>query len=78
MEEFLHYIWQHRLWSPQPVCQTEQGDELEIVEGGLPNTNAGPDFFNAKVKIGGTVWVGNVEIHSMASDWYRHGHHLDP
>ena len=78
MEEFLHYIWQHRLWSPQPVCQTVQGDELEIIEGGLPNTNAGPDFFNAKVKIGGTMWVGNVEIHSMASDWYRHGHHLDP
>lgn len=78
MEDFLHYIWQHRLWALQPVCRTVQGDTLEIIDGGLPNTNAGPDFFNAKVKIGGTMWIGNVEIHGVASDWYRHGHHLDP
>ena len=36
----------------------------------------GPDFFNAKVKIGGTLWVGNIEIHK-ASDWYLHGHDRD-
>lgn len=36
---------------------------MEVIDPGLPNHDAGPDFFNAKVKINGTLWVGNVEIH---------------
>ena len=35
------------------------------------------DFFNAKVKIDGTLWVGNVEIHDRASHWFAHGHDKD-
>lgn len=48
-----------------------------MIDPGLPNTNAGPDFFNAKLKIDGTLWVGNVEVHTQASDWLRHGHDRD-
>ena len=48
-----------------------------MIDAGLPNTNAGPDFFNAKLKIGGTLWVGNIEVHTLASDWMRHGHDKD-
>lgn len=50
---------------------------IEVLDPGTINRNAGPDFFNAKVKIGQTVWVGNVEIHRKSSDWYQHGHHED-
>lgn len=56
---------------------TTTGESVEVIDAGLPNTNAGPDFFNAKVRIGGTMWVGNIEIHDKASDWYAHGHDKD-
>ena len=53
------------------------GRSIEILDPGLPNAHAGPDFFNAKIKINGMLWVGNVEIHRRASDWLRHQHQLD-
>ena len=77
MEELLHYAWKHKIY-PLGVLYTSDGRPVEIIDAGLQNTNAGPDFFNAKIKIDGTVWVGNVEIHRCSSDWNRHGHHLDP
>ena len=77
MEQFLHYVWKHRLFALKPQ-QTTDGKTIEIIDPGLQNTHAGPDFFNAKIKIGGVLWVGNVEIHQQASDWFRHRHHQDP
>ena len=59
------------------MLQTTPGEPVEVIDAGLPNTNAGPDFFNAKLKIGGTLWVGNIEVHTLASDWMRHGHDKD-
>lgn len=59
------------------MLQTTSGQPVEVIDPGLPNTNAGPDFFNAKLKIDGTLWVGNVEIHTQASDWLSHGHDRD-
>lgn len=59
------------------MLQTTTGEPVEVIDAGLPNTNAGPDFFNAKLKIGGTLWVGNIEVHTLASDWMRHGHDKD-
>lgn len=76
MEELLHYVWKHRMLPLEPL-HTVDGQEVEVIDPGLHNANAGPDFFNAKVKIGGTLWVGNVEIHDKASDWYVHGHDKD-
>lgn len=54
-----------------------RGESFEILDAGLHNSNAGPDFFNARVKIGDTIWAGNIEIHIKASDWFTHKHHLD-
>ena len=76
MEKLLHYVWKHRLFPLTPLATT-QGQEVEVIDPGLHNSNAGPDFFNAKVRIGGTLWVGNVEVHDKASDWYSHRHDRD-
>ncbi len=76
MEHLLHYVWKHKLF-PLKVLQTTKGLPVEVIDSGLQNPNAGPDFFNAKLKINGTLWVGNIEIHAHASDWLRHGHHCD-
>jgi len=76
MEALLHYVWRHKLY-PSTDLFTTEGQRIEVIDPGLPNRNAGPDFFNAKLKIGNMLWVGNVEIHLRAQDWYVHGHHLD-
>ncbi len=76
MEELLHYVWKHKLFPLSPL-ETTDHQAVEVIDPGLHNRNAGPDFFNAKIKISGTLWVGNVEIHEKASDWYRHGHEKD-
>ncbi|WP_300726982.1 DUF2851 family protein [uncultured Bacteroides sp.] len=76
MEQLLHYVWKHKLFTLKPL-HTIDDQPLEIIDPGLPNRNAGPDFFNAKIKIGGVLWVGNIEIHLQASDWFRHGHDKD-
>ena len=70
MEQLLHYCWKHKMW-PATGMTTTDGRPVEVLDPGLHNRNAGPDFFNAKVKIGGTLWVGNVEIHDRSSHWYQ-------
>lgn len=76
MEELLHYTWRHKLL-PLHGLTTTDGRQLEIIDPGLHNRNAGPDFFNAKVRIDGTLWVGNVELHVKSSDWFVHRHERD-
>ena len=77
MEQLIHYVWKHKMF-PLTGLKTTDGQEVEVIDPGLHNRNAGPDFFNAKVKINGTLWVGNVEIHDRASDWFLHRHDRDP
>ncbi|WP_321478879.1 DUF2851 family protein [uncultured Bacteroides sp.] len=73
MEQLLHYVWKHKIF-PLKELKTTLGLTIEVLDSGLPNSNAGPDFFNAKLKIDGTLWAGNIEIHDASSHWYRHGH----
>ncbi len=73
----MQYVWQHGLWIPGDL-RTVDGRRVRVIDRGLLNRDAGPDFFNAKVEIGGRLWAGNVEIHVRASDWHRHGHDADP
>lgn len=77
MERLLHYVWQHKLLPLSPLATTD-GRRVEVVDPGRHNHDAGPDFFNAKIRIDGTLWVGNVELHERSSDWYLHGHDHDP
>ncbi len=76
-EEFLQFLWGNRLCY-QAGLQTVCGQAFEIIHPGIPNNDAGPDFFNAKIKIGDTLWAGNVEIHIRGKDWITHGHNSDP
>lgn len=75
-EELLHHIWQHRLFS-QNELRTVDGELIEILKVGAINSNAGPDFQHARIRLGATEWVGNVEIHIKSSDWLRHKHQHD-
>ena len=77
MERLLHYVWKHKILPLKPLS-TADGQELEVIDPGLHNHDQGPDFFNAKIRLGGTLWAGNVEVHLRSSDWYRHGHESDP
>lgn len=77
MEELMQYVWHHRLWLAGDL-RTVDGDPVAVIDVGQHNRDAGPDFFNSKVKIGDQFWCGNVEMHLRASDWYRHGHQENP
>ena len=76
MEQLLHYVWKHKIFSLKEL-KTTTGQQVEVIDTGLANTDAGPDFFNAKLKLDGVLWIGNIEIHERSSDWFKHGHHAD-
>src|SRR6476660_7608816 len=75
-EDFLHYLWKFRLFD-QKNLTTSLGEPIEILKVGTHNTHSGPDFQSSVVKIGDTLWAGNVEIHLRSSDWSRHKHQTD-
>jgi len=75
-EDFLHYIWQYKLFDPERLVTTS-GEGVDILHPGNHNKDSGPDFFSAKIVIENTIWAGNVEIHWYASEWNRHGHQYD-
>ena len=76
MEQLLHYVWKHKIF-PLKELKTTTSQQVEVIDTGLANTDAGPDFFNAKLKLDGVLWIGNIEIHERSSDWFKHGHHAD-
>lgn len=78
MTELVYQLyWQLRM--KRGMCLTlTDGRTVELLSTGIPNRNAGPDIFAARIRVGGHEWSGNIEIHVRASDWYRHGHHTDP
>ena len=75
-ENFLHYIWKHRLFNLKNLTTTN-GEALTILSCGTHNQQAGPDFLQGKIKIGNVIWAGNIEIHLRSSDFEKHQHHHD-
>ena len=75
-EELLHFIWQSKLLLHKPL-QTTSGEPITILHAGTHNRHSGPDFFNAKIRIGETLWAGNVEMHISSSEWDKHAHQHD-
>lgn len=56
MEQLLHYVWKHKIF-PLKELKTTTGQQVEVIDTGLANTDAGPDFFNAKLKLDGVLWI---------------------
>jgi hypothetical protein len=72
-ESFIHYLWRTRRFDSANL-KTTKGETLDILDFGEYNTNAGPDFLNATIRLGDMIWAGNIEIHLKSSDWLLHGH----
>jgi hypothetical protein len=75
-EDFLHYVWQHQYFDKGGL-RTTGGEEIQVLRPGQRNADAGPDFLNARLRLGEVEWNGAVEIHLRASDWQRHNHQVD-
>jgi hypothetical protein len=75
-EEFLQFIWEQHLFNDDSL-RTVSGETVEVIETGTHNFDAGPDFFNARIRIAETLWAGNIEIHKNSSDWKKHSHQED-
>jgi hypothetical protein len=75
-EEFLHYVWKYGFYHSDKL-KDRDGNLIEVLHPGEYNHDSGPDFFNARIRISGTEWAGNVEIHTKASHFELHGHHRD-
>lgn len=76
-EEFLHFLWKYSLYDTDKLTDSE-GKRIIVISPGDYNRDSGPDFFNARLKIAGTEWAGNVEIHVLSSHFDLHGHNFDP
>lgn len=75
-ERLLQYIWQFQHFAAGELLTTA-GEPVQVIQQGQFNTNQGPDFSSAKIKIGSTTWVGSVELHIRSSDWDKHKHQYD-
>ncbi len=75
-EKLLQFIWQLQYFNRNELL-TEQGEPLQIIVPGTWNTNQGPDFLSAKIRLGETLWAGNIELHIHTSDWFKHSHQTD-
>jgi len=75
-ERLLQYIWQMQYYNRNQLV-TADGEQLLIIHPGTLNTNQGPDFNDAKIKVNNTLWAGNIELHLLSSDWNAHGHSAD-
>jgi len=75
-ENLLQYIWKFQYFNKNELTTTSN-ELLKILQPGNFNTNQGPDFSNAKIKVGNTTWAGAIELHVKSSDWKQHKHSAD-
>jgi len=76
-EKLLQYLWNFKIFKHFDFKDIE-GNAVEILDFGKWNTNSGPDFLSAKIKINTIIFAGNIELHVKSSDWIFHNHALDP
>jgi|SRR6218665_226715 len=76
-ERLLQFIWQFQYFNRTDLL-TADGERVSVFSPGTYNTNQGPDFLNARIRIGRVIWSGSVELHLHTSDWNKHAHENDP
>lgn len=76
-EDFLHFIWYNLKFNIKNLVTTD-GKDIQILDNGYFNTDSGPDFSSARIRIDKMLWIGSVEIHVNSGDWIKHSHHKDP
>ncbi|MCU0352545.1 MAG: DUF2851 family protein [Cytophagales bacterium] len=76
-EAFLHFLWKFQYFTTTAL-QTVDGRPMQVIRPGLHNTDAGPDFLQARLVVGGVEWAGSVEMHLRSSDWAQHRHQGNP
>lgn len=75
-EQLLHYIWQYQHFNSKDMYTTG-GEAIQVIHAGMHNKNQGPDFLNAKLRIGNTTWAGSIELHVRSREWHEHDHSKD-
>ena len=76
-EDLIYFIWKFKYFQGSQL-KTTDGASIQILQPGVRNIHSGPDFSNARIRLGTELWAGNVEIHVMSSEWNQHGHQKDP
>ncbi len=72
-EDFLYFLWQFQQFDKTDL-KTTTNEAIQVLAIGRQNHDAGPDFSQARLLVGGVEWAGNVEMHIKASDWHLHQH----
>lgn len=75
-ERLLQYIWQFQYFNQNDLF-TQEGERVRIISPGILNTNQGPDFSDARIRINEATWAGAVELHNFTSEWKKHDHSSD-
>lgn len=76
-ERHLQAIWYDGTLRPQSL-RTVDGAGVKVLDPGMWNLEAGPDFLHATVDVDGTRLCGDVEVHLRPGDWFVHRHARDP
>lgn len=76
-EKLLQYLWNFKVFKNFDFKDIE-GNPVDIINFGQWNTNAGPDFLHATIKVNSITLNGHIELHTRASDWIFHHHSHDP
>ena len=77
-EYLLARVWRSQMLRGRELF-TVGGGRLQVIHPGRANSEGGPDFHHAIIDIKGSGLLrGDVEIHTMSSQWRIHGHHGDP
>lgn len=74
-EALLRWAWEGQRWAAP--LRTADGRAVEVLDRGRPGRGPGPDYRDARLRVGEELLVGDVEFHRSGRDWAEHGHDGD-